>query len=75
MNLPFHGSLLVILTNDTVDEDNEINLVYSVAIYCDPRTYPTKRCLQQMPSHMSVGIGSHPKHARNSEVRIEEEVR
>ena len=75
MNLPFYGSLLDILTNDPVDEDNETNLVGSVAIYCDPRTYPTKRCLQQMPSHMSVGIGSHPKHARNSEARIEEEVR
>ena len=85
MNLPFHGSFLDILTNDPVDEDNEINLVGSVAIYCDPRTYPTKRCLQQMPSHMSVGIGSHTKPsvgigshtkpARNSEARIDDEVR
>ena len=75
MKLPFHGSLEDILINDPVDEDKKINLVGSVAIYCDPKTYPTERCLQQMPSHMSVGIGFHPKHARNSEARLEEEIR
>ena len=36
MKLPFHGSLEDILINDPVDEYKKINLVGSVAIYCDP---------------------------------------
>ena len=75
MGLSPHGSLEDILNNTPVEEDNKINLVGSVAIYCDPRTYPSERCLQQMPSHMSVGVGFHPKHARNSVARIDDEVR
>ena len=75
MGFSSHGSLEDILNNAPVEEDNKINLVGSVAIYCDPRTYPSERCLRQMPGHMSVGVGFHPKHARNSVARIDDEVR
>ena len=74
MGLSLHGSLDEIIDNAPVDEDKRINLVGAVAIYCDPRTYPADRYLQQMPRHISVGLGFHPKHAKNSLPRIEDEV-
>ena len=49
MGLSFQGSSDDILSNAPVED-----LVYSVAIYCNSRTYPRERCLQQMPNHMSV---------------------
>ena len=70
MVLSFHGSSEDILSNAPVED-----LVYSVAIYCNPRTYPQERCLQQMPSHMSVRLGFHHKHVWNSAARIDDEVR
>ena len=75
IGLSSHGSLEDIPNNASVEEDNTINLVGTVAIYCDPRTYPSERCLQQMPSHVSVGLGFHPKYARNSVAKFDNKVR
>ena len=74
MHLSPQGSLDEIINNVSVDEDEKINLVCAVAIYCDPRTYPTERYLQQIPQHIYVGLGFHPKHAKNTPARIEDEV-
>ena len=38
-------------------------------------TYPTERFLDRMPEHIGVGIGFHPRHARNSRSSIDEGVR
>lgn len=75
MHLPAQGSLDDIIQQAPVDENKKISLVGAVAIYCDPRTYPTDQYLQQMPQQISVGLGFHPKHAKNSVARIEDEVR
>lgn len=75
MFLPAQGTLDDILQQAPVDEDKKISLVGAVAIYCDPRTFPSERYLQQMPEHISVGIGLHPKHAKKSVARVNEEVR
>ena len=37
-------------------------------------TYPTERYLQQIPHHIYVGLGFHPKHAKNIPARTEDEV-
>ena len=63
MGLSLHGSLDEIIDNAPVDGDKRINFVGAVAIYCDPRTYPADRYLQQMPRHISVGLVFDPKHA------------
>ena len=75
MFLPSHGTLNDILQQAPVDEDKRISLVGAVAVYCDPITYPSESYLDRMPEHISVGIGFHPKHARNSVARIDEGVR
>ena len=59
MGLSFHGSSEDILSNAPVEDLVYLvaiycnprtveGLVYSVAIYSNPRTYPQERCLQQM---------------------------
>ena len=58
-----------------MDDDKRISLVGAIAIYCDPDTYPTERFLDRMPEHIGVGIGFHPRHARNSRSSIDEGVR
>lgn len=60
------GTLDEILAEVPVDEDKQINLVGAVAIYCDPKTYPTDHELRRLPSHVGVGVGFHPRHARHS---------
>ena len=47
--LSSEGCFEDVLANAPVDADKKINLVGSVAIYCDPRTYPTDRYLQNFP--------------------------
>ena len=75
MKLSSEGCLEDVLANAPVDEDKKINLVGSVAIYCDPRTYPTDRYLQNLPGDQLVGLGFHPKHSKYSESRIRDEIR
>ena len=58
-----------------VDDRTKITLVGTVAIYCDPDTYPTDVKLQELPSSIMVGAGIHPRHARNRSSRIESDVR
>ena len=58
MNLPAQGTLDDIVQQVSVDEDKRISLIGPVAIYCDPRTYPSQRFLEAMPLHISVGEGS-----------------
>lgn len=45
MYLPPYGALDDNLINAPIDEDKKINLVGSVAICCDPRTYPNREML------------------------------
>lgn len=40
--------------------------------HCEPRTFPYDGYLCQIPEHISVGIGIHLKHARNSVARTDE---
>ena len=75
MFLPADGTVDDILQQAPVDDDKRISLVGAIAIYCDPDTYPTERFLDRMPEHIGVGIGFHPRHARNSRSSIDELVR
>ena len=75
MFLPADGTVDDILQQAPVDDDKRISLVGAIAIYCDPDTYPTERFLDRMPEHIGVGIGFHPRHARNSRSSIDEGVR
>lgn len=73
MGFSVNGSLDEIIDNAPVDEDTRINLVDAIAIYCEPRSYPTDQYLQKMPRHLSVGIEFDPKHAKNNLRRIKDE--
>ena len=75
MFLPADGTVDDILQQAPMDDDKRISLVGAIAIYCDPDTYLTERFLDRMPEHIGVGIGFHPRHARNSRSSIDEGVR
>jgi TatD DNase family protein len=75
LQLPNRTGLDEVLATVPVDPDKKITLKGAVAIYCDPRTYPTEQDLLDLPSHVSVGLGFHPKHASYSVSRIDDEVR
>ena len=49
-----------------MEEERRISLVGGVVIYCNPDTYPSQHFLDCLPEHISVGIGFHPKHAKNN---------
>ena len=70
-----HKELGDIVEQAPVEEDKKISLVGAVAIYCNPFTYPSECHLDKMPEQISVGIGLHAKHARNSVCWVEEGVR
>ena len=75
LRLSRNGSLEDIVQRVPVDDRKKITLVGTVAIYCDPDTYPTDVKLQELPSSIMVGAGIHPRHARNRSSRIESDVR
>ena len=55
-----------------MEEEKRISLVGGVVIYCNPDTYPSQHFLDCLPEHISVGIGFHPKHAKNNPTWIED---
>ena len=73
LGLPACGSLEDILRAVPVDEEKRVTVAGAVAIYCDPKTYPSERGLVDLPDYISVGIGFHPKHAKNSIQRVNDE--
>ncbi|XP_053389778.1 uncharacterized metal-dependent hydrolase YcfH-like [Mercenaria mercenaria] len=66
LNINPAGNLDDIINCVPVDADKKVNLVGTVAVYCDPRSYPSEQCLLDLPEDMTVAIEFHPKHAKNS---------
>ncbi|XP_013398409.1 uncharacterized protein LOC106164908 isoform X2 [Lingula anatina] len=65
-NLPSNGTLENLREKVPVPEGKEVNLVGSVAVYCDPERYPTRSALLTKPENMHIAIGFHPKKAIQS---------
>ncbi|XP_053379961.1 uncharacterized protein LOC123533598 [Mercenaria mercenaria] len=69
------GTLEDIFNKVSVDNDKRVKLVGTVAVYCDPASYPSERTLSSLPEDMSVAIGFHPKHASSSHRRLNEDIK
>ncbi|KAL4228772.1 hypothetical protein ACF0H5_011814 [Mactra antiquata] len=64
LHLVSTGTLEDILSRVIVKESKRVTLTGAVAIFCDPKTYPTEEGLADLPEHIPVGIGYHPRHAQ-----------
>ena len=56
LGLPVHGSLNDVLTAVHVNKQDRVKLVGSIAVYCDPQTYPSGKSLLDLPEDMSVAV-------------------
>ena len=47
-----------------------IQLEGSVAVFCDPRTFPSDQDIHNIPENMYIAVGFHPRHAKKPECSI-----
>ena len=69
------GSLQDILQAILVDLDEQITLVGTVAVYCDPNTFPAPQSLLEIKPEMKVAVGLHPRHASFPVRKMDEAIR
>ena len=58
-----------------VDPDEQITLVGTVAVYCDPNTFPAPQSLLEIKPEMRVAKGLHPRHASFPVRKMDEAIR
>ncbi|KAJ8315880.1 hypothetical protein KUTeg_006556 [Tegillarca granosa] len=62
-HLPENGTLQDILARTPVPAEERVSLIGSVAVFCDPKSYPSVERLVVLPENKSVAVGLHPKHS------------
>ncbi|MCG8048540.1 MAG: TatD family hydrolase [Candidatus Thiodiazotropha endolucinida] len=72
--LPRHGSLDDVLADVHVNEGERVQLVGTVAVFCDPVSYPSGQSLLDLPKDMHVAAGIHPRHAHRGHRFVEESI-
>ena len=55
-------------------DDKRIQLKVLVAVFCDPRTFPSDKDIHAMPENMYISVGFHPRHAKKSERSIQVDI-
>lgn len=72
--LPSHGSLDDVLKAVHVNREEQIQLTGTVAVFCDPHTYPSGKRLLDLPRNMFISVGIHPRHAHGGYRFVEQSV-
>ena len=63
LRLPANGTLRDILQAVPVPPSEQVSVTRSVAVYCDPKTYPSPERLLYLEEGIAVAVGIHPRHA------------
>ncbi|KAH3871574.1 uncharacterized metal-dependent hydrolase HI_0454-like [Dreissena polymorpha] len=73
-SIPWAKDITKLLYAGPVEPNHLVRLGGSVAVFCDPSTYPTISQLNVLPGNIVVALGLHPHHARKSRRLLDEAV-